>query len=101
MQYHKAAKLSELAEGKGKRVVINGIPIALFLVSGKIYAIADTCTHEHASLSEGEVQNCVVTCPRHGAQFELETGRAITLPAYIDAKRFNVSAEGDIIYVGE
>lgn len=99
MQYHNVAKMSELTGGKGKRVMVNGTPVALFLIEGKVYAITDTCTHEEASLSEGEVKDRIVTCPRHGSQFELETGRALTLPAYIDAKRYEVKIEGDTVYV--
>jgi nitrite reductase/ring-hydroxylating ferredoxin subunit len=95
----RVALLSELKE-KGKMlVVLRGERVALFHVNGKVFAIGDTCTHEAASLSEGSVVNGCVECPHHGARFELSTGKAVALPAYIDAKTYTVTIDGDDIYI--
>ena len=56
-------------------------PLAVFNVEGVLYAIDDTCTHAKASLSDGDVEGCMVECPFHMAQFDLRTGRPRSLPA--------------------
>jgi 3-phenylpropionate/trans-cinnamate dioxygenase ferredoxin subunit len=48
---------------------------------GCLYAIEDRCTHDDGPLAEGTLLGCQVECPRHGARFDMETGRALTLPA--------------------
>lgn len=70
-----------LVEGAGTCVEADGTRIALFRVEGEIRAIGDRCSHAEASLSEGDVFDTEVECPRHGATFDLTTGEALTLPA--------------------
>lgn len=55
--------------------------VAVFRLEEAVYAVADRCTHAEASLSEGEVLDGEVECPRHGAVFDLGTGAALALPA--------------------
>lgn len=87
MSYTKVLNSSELAEGQGRCVQINGKKIALFRANGKVLAVDDTCTHDEASLAEGTVisddghGHCVVECPWHGAHFDLCSGKAVTFPA--------------------
>lgn len=70
----------------GERVVfeIDGLPIAVFNVSGQYYAIGDVCTHDDGPLAEGELVGYQIICPRHGARFDIRTGKALTLPAFVD-----------------
>lgn len=75
------AALADLPEGKGVRVDALGHRIALFRIGDRVYAIGDLCSHAEASLSEGEVFDLTVECPRHGSEFDLSTGEAMTLPA--------------------
>jgi 3-phenylpropionate/trans-cinnamate dioxygenase ferredoxin subunit len=105
MPFEKACASSELAEGIGKCVTLQGKRIALFRVKGKLHAIDDTCTHDEASLAEGTViaenGKCVVECPWHGAHFDLCTGAALTLPAVTPvnaytAREINGAVEIDI-----
>ena len=81
MKFVNVAQASQLAPGKAIRVEIGDEPIAIFNVDGDLYAIGDTCSHEEASLSEGDVFDTCVECPLHGAEFDLKTGRPRTLPA--------------------
>ena len=74
MEKVKALKLSEIAENTSKILEINDKKIAVFNVDGEFYAIDDTCSHAEASLSEGEVFDCIVECPLHGAEFNLTPG---------------------------
>ena len=62
-------------------VEINGSAVAVFKVDNEFFAIQNRCSHAEASLSEGEVYDCKVECPLHGAEFDLKTGEALTLPA--------------------
>lgn len=95
----RVCRTADLAPGMVVRVVHEGTPVAVFNVGGEYLAIGDTCSHEEASLSEGEVEDDVVECPKHGARFEIRTGRPITLPATRPVPRFAVRIEGDDIYV--
>src|SRR5260370_40022966 len=79
----------DVAPGGVLRVVVEDTPIAIFNVDGEYYAIGDTCTHEEFSLADGElVDNFTVECALHGAQFDIRTGRALTLPATGSAGRY-------------
>ena len=95
MPFVKVAQASQLAPGKAMRIEIDDEPIAIFNVDGNLYAIGDTCSHEEASLAEGDVFGTCVECPLHGAEFDLATGRARTLPAVIPVATYAVKVEGD------
>lgn len=73
--------LDDLPQGSGVRVETAGHRIAVFRIEDAVYAIGDRCSHAEASLSEGEVFDHEVECPRHGATFDLTTGHPETLPA--------------------
>lgn len=80
------------------RVDVDGAPVAVFkLEDGELLAVCDTCTHEEASLSQGEVEDDTVYCPKHGAQFNLHTGKAMTLPATVPVKTYSLRVvDGDV-----
>jgi nitrite reductase/ring-hydroxylating ferredoxin subunit len=67
------AKTKDVPLGQAAAFTIEGQKIALFNVEGTYYAIGDTCTHRGGPLSEGDVQGTKVTCPWHGADFDLKT----------------------------
>lgn len=81
MRRVRVAALGDLPDGRGVRADFEGHRIALFRVGGDVHAIADRCSHAEASLSEGELFDRTVECPRHGAEFDLATGEALSLPA--------------------
>jgi len=76
-----AGPLADLPSDLGVRIVDGDTVVALFRVGEGVHAIADRCSHAEASLSEGEVFGDEVECPRHGASFDITTGKALTLPA--------------------
>ena len=76
-----AGPLANLPVETGVRIVDGDNAVAVFRVDDGVHVIADRCSHAEASLSEGEVFGNEVECPRHGAEFDLTTGRALTLPA--------------------
>ncbi|HEX9696847.1 MAG TPA: bifunctional 3-phenylpropionate/cinnamic acid dioxygenase ferredoxin subunit [Actinomycetota bacterium] len=89
----------ELPDDGAARVMLDGIPVAVFFHGGEYYALADTCSHEESSLSEGLIEDGEVECPKHGSLFDLKTGRALTLPATRPVATYAVRVEGDEIYV--
>jgi 3-phenylpropionate/trans-cinnamate dioxygenase ferredoxin subunit len=93
------AKLDDVPVGKIKVVEVNDKRIALCNYAGKIYGIDDECTHDRGPLDQGELIGHEVECPRHGARFDIETGRATCLPAVRPVKTYNVVVNGDAIAV--
>jgi len=73
--------LNSFSDSPVQTVEINGSVVAVFKVVNEYFAIQNRCSHAEASLSEGEVYDCKVECPLHGAEFDLKTGEALTLPA--------------------
>ncbi len=95
----KAAKAQDVALGSGKRVEVGGKKIAIFNVDGKYFAIDDTCTHRGGPLSEGGLDGKEVTCPRHGAVFDVTTGEVLGPPAPKPVSRYDVWISGNDIEV--
>lgn len=98
-RFMKTVKIGEIEPGKAMRVEIEGERIALFNVDGSYYAISDVCTHEEASLSEGSLQGEIVSCPRHGARFNVRTGQVLSLPAILPVAIYPVRVEGSDILI--
>ena len=73
----KVAKTDEIVPGQGKMTEVGGKKIALFNVEGSFHAIDDTCTHRGGPLSEGSLEGNQVTCPLHGARFDVTTGEVL------------------------
>lgn len=71
----------EIPEGKTKAYQIDNHGIVVSNCDGEFYAIDDRCTHDNGPLGEGELFGCQIICPRHGARFDMKTGRATALPA--------------------
>jgi len=86
-------------EGDVQLLEHNGNPIAIFHLEDGYYAIDNTCSHEEASLSEGEIENGKIECPLHGAIFDIRTGKNLLLPAVLPVKAYPVKIENGAIYV--
>ena len=84
---------ADLEPGSMKRLDIGREPVLLANVEGTIVAVADTCTHEDASLSGGALDGVFVRCPLHGSRFCLLNGKAIDDPAEIDLETFSIRIE--------
>ena len=95
----KVAEASELKPGECKTVEVDGQTLALFNVDGTFYAIDNTCSHVGGPLGDGALTGNEVTCPLHGAQFDVTCGKALSGPARGDVKSFPVSLEGDDVLV--
>src|SRR5205823_2679716 len=76
------AKIEDVQNGKMKRVKINGKEILIANINGKYFAIDNRCGHSNAALSSGVLNGNIVTCPLHGAQFDVTTGKKIKDPDF-------------------
>jgi 3-phenylpropionate/trans-cinnamate dioxygenase ferredoxin subunit len=79
------APADEFPPGSVKLIAAGpGHYVGVYNCGGRLYAIEDRCSHDDGPLCEGDwdEETCTVVCPRHGSQFELSSGRPISLPAY-------------------
>ena len=95
----KVLNISELENNQSTVVNVNDKEIAVFNVEGEFFAIDDRCSHSDESLSEGEVYDCKVECPAHGAEFDLKTGEALTPPASKSVSCYRTSTDESSIYI--
>jgi len=96
----KVCKVDDVPLGKALRIKIDDVPIALVkTTSGEIKAISDNCSHGEISLSEGFVDDSTIECWAHGAKFDLNTGKPLSLPAFEPVPVYEVIVEGDEIYL--
>lgn len=80
-EFQKVADVDALVDpGKTVHEVGDRI-VVLVKVDGQLYCIDDVCTHDNGPLSDGELVGCELICPRHGARFDVCSGRALSLPA--------------------
>ncbi|HXT26259.1 MAG TPA: Rieske 2Fe-2S domain-containing protein [Candidatus Eisenbacteria bacterium] len=94
----RAARVAEIPAGSIKEVQVAGTPVALANVGGKLYAINNTCLHRGGPLGQGQLEGSVVTCPWHGWQFDVTTGKAVMNPA-ASVGCFATELQGEEVYV--
>jgi 3-phenylpropionate/trans-cinnamate dioxygenase ferredoxin subunit len=73
--------------------------VALFNVQGTFYAIDDICTHDDGPLAEGDLRGHEIECPRHGARFDVRTGKALCMPAFEPVTSHQVVVKGDEVFL--
>lgn len=93
-EYVKTAKANEIKPGEARLVDVNGKSIALFNVEGQFFAIDNTCTHRGGPLAKGDISGHEVTCPWHGAKFNVRTGEVVGPPAQRPVSCYNVRVAG-------
>ncbi len=92
-------KTSELPDPSKMVVEVEDRLVAVFHVSGAFWAIDDVCTHDGGPLAEGALENHTIACPRHGAKFDIRTGKALTMPATRDTVAHEIKVEGDDVLI--
>lgn len=98
MPQHRAASITDIPPGTGKELVVDGRIVALYHVDGQFYALDGVCPHAGGPLGQGMLRKNIVTCPWHGWQFDVTTGRHC-LTAHIQAKKYAVTVTGDDVFV--
>ena len=99
MERTRVAAIDDIPMGAGMRVDVGDERIALFRIADDVYAIGDLCSHAEASLSEGEIFDEAVECPRHGSEFDLRTGEPRALPATRPVPVYVVEVDGTDVLV--
>jgi len=96
-----AVKESEIPDPGSLLVEIDQRLIVLIHAAGHYYALDDVCTHDGGPLSDGPVDShqATIACPRHGAQFDIQTGAAKTMPATKATKSHEVQVENGMVMV--
>ena len=79
---------------------IDGLPIVVFRVGGELFAIADACSHDDGPLGDGDLEGNEIICPRHGARFDIRTGKALSLPAVVAIPVYPVRVVDQQIEIG-
>ena len=81
---------ADLGNGERLFVEIGDKPIVVFNIAGQYFAIGDVCSHDDGPLGDGLLDDFHIVCPRHGAEFDIRTGKAMLMPAVIDIPAYPV-----------
>lgn len=95
----RVADVDEVAAGGRLSVEIDEVPALLLRDGDRYYCIEDLCTHDGQPLTDGVFENGCITCPRHGAKFDVATGQPTCMPATEPVRTFPVETRPDGIYV--
>lgn len=95
----KIADSNSIAPGRVQYVEVDGKRLALCNVDGQFYLIDDVCTHDGGSLDQGELFGDEIECPRHGARFNVRTGRVTRLPALLPVRTYPVQVQDGVVLV--
>lgn len=93
------AKADDIAVGEFKAVAVQGKRLLICHTAEGFYAIDDTCTHDDGPLADGWLDGTAIECPRHGARFDVMTGKVLCLPAAVPIRSYSVTVEGDDVKV--
>lgn len=100
LDYIVVGTVEEVKNGQRLFVEVDGKPIVILNLAGHYYAIADVCSHDDGPVGEGELEGFEIICPRHGARFDVRTGKVLALPAFVDIPAYPVRIVGDQIELG-
>jgi 3-phenylpropionate/trans-cinnamate dioxygenase ferredoxin component len=100
IEYAEIAPASELPNGDRLFLEIEGRAIVIFNIAGQFFAIGDICTHDDGPLGDGDLEGYNIVCPRHGGEFDVQTGKAMQMPAVVDIPAYPVRVVDGMIQVG-
>lgn len=95
----RVAETSDIPPGRVKVVLVGDRRIALCNVDGQFFAINNLCSHDGGPLDQGELAGDVIECPRHGARFDVRTGKVLALPAVKPLNTYPLRVEDSEIRV--
>lgn len=100
VRFVKVGKVSDVPEDRAEVFDVEDRKVAVYRLDGAFFAIEDICTHDGGPLAEGEIEDDVVICPRHGARFSIRTGAALSFPAVTPVDTYPVRVEGEDLLIG-
>lgn len=92
-------RTSEIPVGQFKAVAVNGKRLLICHTASGFHAVDDTCTHDDGPLSDGWLDGEAIECPRHGARFDVTTGKVLCLPAAVPIRSYPVKVDGNDVKV--
>lgn len=98
--FQAVSKIADFPSNGRLSTIVDDRAVLVIKVADQFYAIEDVCTHDGQPLTDGPINGCEITCPRHGARFDVVTGKALCMPATSPVPRFAVKVEQDQIFVG-
>jgi len=98
MAFLRAARKDEIPAGSIREFQVNGKTLALANVDDKFYAINNTCLHRGGPLGQGELNGKVVTCPWHGWEYDVTSGKVAMNPS-VGVDCYAIEVRGDDIFV--
>ncbi|SUZ98054.1 uncharacterized protein METZ01_LOCUS50908 [marine metagenome] len=93
------ADSTDIELGQSLSLKINGVQILICHTKDGIYAIEDQCTHANEPLCEGRIEGNLISCPVHGALFDVRNGEVKGPPASIKLRTFELKIDGTSIGV--
>lgn len=98
-EFERVASASEIPPGGRLSVFVDDVPVLLIRIGDEFFAVEDVCSHDGQPLTNGPVGDCAITCPRHGARFDLRTGQPLCMPATQGIPTFEVEVREDQVYL--
>ncbi len=99
MSFERVCSLDEVPSDEALAVTVGRYDLAIARHEDEVFALQDLCSHAAVALSEGEVADCRIECWLHGSEFDLRTGKPVTLPATEPVATFPVDVRGSDVYV--
>jgi 3-phenylpropionate/trans-cinnamate dioxygenase ferredoxin subunit len=99
-EFYEIAAAKDIPNGERLFVEIDEAYLVVFNIAGDMYAVEDICSHDDGPLGDGDLEGHEVVCPRHGARFDVRTGKALTFPAVEDIPAYPVQIVDGKIQVG-
>ena len=100
LEYVEIAPADQIPTGERLFVELAGKSIVLINLAGKLFAIGDVCSHDNGPVGDGEIEENEIICPRHGARFDIHTGKATSLPAIVDIPAYPVRVVEGMVEIG-
>lgn len=98
--YYQIAPAKEIPLGERLFFEIEGESIVLFATKAGYFATGDVCSHDGGAIGDGELEGFEIICPRHGARFDIRTGKVLRLPAVKDIPHYPIREVDGVIEVG-
>jgi len=100
VEFVEIAPADQLPPGERLFVEVDGNSIVIFNIAGGLFATGDVCSHDGGPVGDGELDEYEITCPRHGARFDVRTGKVTLLPAVEDIPAYPVRVREGKIELG-
>ena len=100
IEFIPVGSVEEMKEGGRLFIEIDEKSIVILNIAGNYYGIADVCSHDDGPVGEGNLEGFEIICPRHGARFDVRTGKVLALPAFVDIPAYPIRVVGDQIEIG-